>query len=102
MSINANNNISPSSLLNATTSKPQAQRTPPLERDTAIKQTARIQVDRDAIAQLDNEREAERNRQAFSSGNEQRNERAIAAYQSMENEQRRNEVKAMLGVDIYA
>ncbi|WP_423185883.1 hypothetical protein ACO1PK_12140 [Alishewanella sp. d11] len=102
MSINASNNINPSSLLNPATNRPQPTRAVQLERDNTVNQAAGIRVDSEAISRLDNEREAQSNRQSFRDNAEPRNERAIAAYQSLQNEQRRNEVQAMLGVDLYA
>jgi len=102
MSINASNNINPSSLLNPATNRPQPTRAVQPERDNTVNQAAGIRVDSEVISRLDNEREAQSNRQSFRDNAEPRNERAIAAYQSLQNEQRRSEVQAMLGVDLYA
>ncbi|MCT8126646.1 hypothetical protein H1D31_11555 [Alishewanella sp. BS5-314] len=106
MSINASNNINASSLLNPATNRPQPVRQTTPERQAAeaqsTQQAAGIRVERAVIERLDNEREAERNRQNFRDSSEPQNERAIAAYQSLQNEQRRSEVQAMLGVDLYA
>ncbi|MCB5225801.1 hypothetical protein JAO78_003115 [Alishewanella sp. 16-MA] len=102
MSINASNNINPSSLLNPATNRPQPSRTVQPERESVVKETAGIRFERDAVERLDSEREAQTNRQSFRDNTEQRNERAVAAYQSLQNEQRRSEVQAMLGVDLYA
>ncbi|CAM5224660.1 hypothetical protein [Alishewanella longhuensis] len=102
MSINASNNINPSSLLNPATNRPQPARAVQPERENTVNEATGIRVDREVIERLDNEREAQSNRQSFRDNNEQRNERAIAAYQSLQNEQRRSEVQAMLGVDLYA
>ena len=106
MSINASNNINASSLLNPATNRPQPVRQAAPERQAAetqsTQQAAGIRVERAVIERLDNEREAERNQQNFRDSSEPRNERAIAAYQSLQNEQRRSEVQAMLGVDLYA
>lgn len=102
MSINASNNINPSSLLNPATNRPQPTRAVQPERDATVNQAAGIRVDTEVISRLDNEREAQTNRQSFRDNAEPRNERAIAAYQSLQNEQRRSEVQAMLGVDLYA
>lgn len=102
MSINATNNINPSSLLGSATNRPQPARPVQPERENTVNEAAGIRVDRGIIERLDNEREAQSNRQSFRDNSEQRNERAIAAYQSLQNEQRRSEVQAMLGVDLYA
>lgn len=106
MSINASNNVNASSLLNPATNRPQPVRQTTPDRQAAeaqsTQQAAGIRVERAVIERLDNEREAARNRQEFRGSSELRNERAIAAYQSLQNEQRRNEVQAMLGVDLYA
>ncbi|GHG63685.1 hypothetical protein GCM10010919_09640 [Alishewanella longhuensis] len=102
MSINASNNINPSSLLNPATNRPQPTRALTPDRETVVNEAAGIRLDRDVIERLDNEREAQSNRQSFRDNSEQRNERAIAAYQSLQNDQRRSEVQAMLGVDLYA
>lgn len=102
MSINASNNINPSSLLNPATNRSQPARAVQPERENTVNEATGIRVDREVIERLDNEREAQSNRQSFRDNSEQRNERAIAAYQSLQNEQRRSEVQAMLGVDLYA
>lgn len=102
MSINASNNINPSSLLNPATNRPQPTRAVQPERENTVNEATGIRVDREVIERLDNEREAQSNRQSFRDNSEQRNERAIAAYQSLQNDQRRSEVQAMLGVDLYA
>lgn len=102
MSINASNNINPGSLLNPATNRPQPARAVQPEQANTVNAATGIRVDRDVIERLDNEREAQSNRQSFRDSSEQNNERAIAAYQSLQNEQRRSEVQAMLGVDLYA
>ncbi len=102
MSINASNNITPSSLLNPATNRPQPTRAVQPERESAVNAAAGVRFERDVIERLDNERETQSNRQSFRDSSDQNNERAIAAYQSLQNEQRRSEVQAMLGVDLYA
>ncbi|WP_333607587.1 hypothetical protein [Arsukibacterium sp.] len=102
MSINASNAISPSSLLNPAANRPQPVRQQ-IEREASANQNqlSDIRVNPELMARLDTEREARGSRQSFDA-NEQRNERAIAAYQSVQTEQRLAEVKQMLGVDLYA
>ena len=51
------------------------------------------------IERLDDERRQQTN---FRAGTDRRSQQAIEAYQSQANEQRRSEVQAMLGVDLYA
>ena len=114
MSINASNIITPSSLLTPATNRPQPARAVVPEvvpqKDSAVNQAAGIRIDRDVIQRLDTEREAQQtqqfardsSRESSRNNIEQNNERAIAAYQSLQNEQRRSEVQAMLGVDLYA
>ncbi|GGW50158.1 hypothetical protein [Alishewanella tabrizica] len=110
MSINASNTITPSNLLTPATNRPQPARAVVPEKESTVNQAAGIRIDRDVIQRLDTEREAQQTQQfaressRASSRNtaEQNNERAIAAYQSLQNEQRRSEVQAMLGVDLYA
>ncbi|CAM3852599.1 hypothetical protein [Rheinheimera salexigens] len=49
--------------------------------------------------------DAEQHKPSFRSngnGNDAHAERAVAAYQSLQHQQRRNEIQSMLGVDLYA
>lgn len=103
MTINTSNLITLGQVITPATNRPAQARTVSTERESAITQTTGIRVDRDVIERLDHEREAQAQQQTYQQNNhEQRNERAIAAYQSLQYEQRRSEVQAMLGVDLYA
>ncbi|MBZ9611914.1 hypothetical protein [Rheinheimera maricola] len=58
-----------------------------------------VRASNEVINRLDDERRQQAN---FGSATDRRSQQAIDAYQSQANEQRRSEVQAMLGVDIYA
>lgn len=58
-----------------------------------------VRASAEVVNQLDQQR---RQQAGFSSNTDRRSQQAIDAYQSQANEQRRSEVQAMLGVDLYA
>lgn len=58
-----------------------------------------VRASAEVINRLDDER---RQQSSFTTGSDRRSQQAIDAYQSQANEQRRSEVQAMLGVDLYA
>lgn len=58
-----------------------------------------VRASAEVINRLDDER---RQQSSFSASSDRRSQQAIDAYQSQANEQRRSEVQALLGVDIYA
>jgi hypothetical protein len=58
-----------------------------------------VRASSEVINRLDDER---REQASFRANTDIRSQQAIDAYQSQANEQRRSEVQAMLGVDLYA
>lgn len=58
-----------------------------------------VRASSEVINRLDDER---REQASFTANTDRRSQQAIDAYQSQANEQRRSEVQAMLGVDLYA
>ncbi|WP_166837778.1 hypothetical protein [Rheinheimera pleomorphica] len=58
-----------------------------------------VRASTEVINRLDDERRQQSN---FAAGSDRRSQQAIEAYQSQANEQRRSEVQALLGVDLYA
>lgn len=69
------------------------------ETTTELPQGRGVRASSEVINRLDDERRQQAN---FSANNDRRSQQAIDAYQSQANEQRRSEVQAMLGVDLYA
>ncbi|MFD2166411.1 hypothetical protein ACFSJY_09030 [Thalassotalea euphylliae] len=62
----------------------------------------RISIDQNAIAVLDRDREAQQRNNTTYDAPSQRNSRAIGAYQTVDNLERKDSVQQLLGVDIYA
>lgn len=78
-----------------------AARTAPAEQKTAVAvpQGTGIRSNAKILSALD----AEQRKPSFAStANKPHADRAVAAYQSLQNEQRRSEIQSMLGVDLYA
>ena len=69
------------------------------EQSTELPTGRGVRASAEVVSRLDQERR----QQAGSSATiDRRNQQAIDAYQSQANEQRRSEVQALLGVDLYA
>ena len=71
----------------------------PAEQRTELPPGRGVRASTEVINRLDDERRQQSN---FAAGSDRRSQQAIDAYQSQANEQRRAEVQAMLGVDLYA
>lgn len=69
------------------------------EQTTELPQGRGVRASSDVVNKLDDER---RQRFNFNDNTSRRGQQAVAAYQSLANEQRRSEVQSMLGVDLYA
>ena len=71
----------------------------PDEQRTELPPGRGVRASTEVINRLDDERRQQSN---FAAGSDRRSQQAIEAYQSQANEQRRSEVQALLGVDLYA
>ena len=100
MTLNINSNINASANIATVFNGNEPRRAPlPQSERTELPQGRGVRASSEVVAQLDDERR-EQNSTRFAS--DRRNQQAIDAYQNEANQQRRSEVQALLGVDLYA
>lgn len=101
MTLSVNQSLNSTANIGSIFTGGEPRRAPRSDNVPALPQGSGIKASQQAISFLDQQRRSQQSQPDFSSGS-RRSQQAVDAYQSVQNDQRRAEVQAMLGVDLYA